>query len=184
MTAHDKVSLLLANKAVWREALPFFHQLHEFQLRILDDGEINLAFPLPDHIQQVLRAVAKVRLIDQKTALDKVSISNLGYHIAFLEREFTALKSLKTGIGIWGPDHLPYEINQLQQLWPRLDYLQLIAEYLHAGDLGIVLRLITPGLKWSLVMENDWVPYDSLRRILYLDRAHLEKGVTEIIDYW
>ena len=180
MTAHHKVSLLLANKAIWREASPFFHRLHELRL-LIRDYETSLSGPLPHPIQQVLRGIAKVRLVDQRRALDIVSMSNLGYYIAFLERDFTELKSLKTGIGIRPRGHDLHVINELQRLWPRLDYLQLVAEYYYEQTIESILLFIAPGLKWSQENGRNYSGrYGSWRRLFYLDRAHLEKGVTQV----
>lgn len=182
MTAHDKVSLLLANKVVWGEAVPFFHRLHEFQLRIPERCETILTIPLPYQIQQVLRVVAKVRLVNQGEKLNYALLDNVGYYIAFLKREFTELKSLKTNITLFACDDPSYALEQLQQLWPRLNYLQLIIDDLWAGDVETLLRSITPGLKWSLAEAHPW-DYDSFwRRGYYLDRSHLEEGVTKIWD--
>lgn len=182
MTAHHKVSLLLANKAVWEEGLPFFHRLHEFELRIPERCETILTIPLPYQIQQVLRVVAKVRLVDQVEELYDALLDNVGYYVAFLKREFTELKSLKASITLFDCDDHPYAIKQIQQLWPRLNYLQLIVNYVWTGDVETILRSITPGLKWSLAEVHPW-DYDSFWRIgVYLDRTHLEEGVTEIDD--
>ena len=193
MTAHNKVSLLLANKAVLAEASSFFYRLHEFQLLVLGQGEDILADSshLPCHIQQVVGAIAKVTLVNldtEDTDEEKLFYCIVDCYIAFTGRVFTNLRSLTVDFELMEYDDPTNGIHELQQLWPRLGYLQLNIEYPYSKRVENILRLIAPGLKWSHYPEDNHRSIDSegqrmsQRRVFYLDRAHLEKGVTEIED--
>lgn len=193
MTAHDKVSLLLANKAVLEEASSFFYRLHEFQFLVLEQRQDTLTTSphLGCHLKQVLRSITKVRMAihNAEDIVERdVFYHNVCYYIAFLRSRFTSLRSLTIEIGLSDYDDLSYAVDELQQLWPRLDYLQLIIGYRYSGDVEYVPRSIAPGLKWSHYPEYKDKDLDSedqrfsKSRICSLDRTCLEKGITRIKD--
>ena len=191
MTAYDKVSLLLANKAVLEEASPFFYRLHEFQLIRLEQGPY--LFPpsvyLPRQIKQVLGLITKVRIVNQNAEDREQTILfryNVCHYIPFLRSMFTSLRSLTIDIGLTEFDSLSYIVDELQQLWPRLDYLQLIIEYMYWGDVENALRSIAAGLNWSYCPGDRDKDLDSDNQrfpkgiVCSLERNCLEKDITKI----
>ena len=193
MTAHDKVSLLLANKAVLEEASLFFYRLHEFQFLVLEQRQDTLTTSphLSCYLKQALRSITKVRMMNQN-AEDTVERSlfyhHVSYYITFLRSRFISLRSLTIDVELSDYDDPSYAVDELQQLWPRLDYLQLVIDYHFSRDVEYVLRSIAPGLKWSHYPEDIDRRLSSRfqqlarRRVFYLDRTCLEKGVTKIED--
>lgn len=193
MTAHDKVALLLANKAILEEALPFFHRLHEFQLLLLEQYQdiLTTSPHLPRHIKQVLGVITKVRMVNrhaEDTEEPYLFYHSVPYYIAFLRSMCTNLRSLTIDFELSDDDDYSDAVDELQQLWPRLDYLQLVIKYQYSGDVEYILRSIALGLKWSHYREDNDRSVDSQnqqfsrRRVCSLDRTCLEKGVTKIKD--
>lgn len=151
MTAHDKVSLLLANKAVLEEASPFFHRLHEFRLLLPDEQQTILITPrnLRSGIQQVLQTITKVRLVDQGTELGNPCDLNLVLSLDFLESAYPNLKSIIADVVIMPHNPKPRVEALLEELWPRLNHLELITRYWDSYSTDNYLQSIVPGFKWS-----------------------------------
>lgn len=192
MTAHDKVSLLLANKAVLEEALPFLHRFHEFQFLLPDPRETVLtnSFGLPYRIEPILREIAKVRLVDLGTELGNPCSVNLILTVELLYNACPNLKSIMADIVVFPGNPKPYEVPVLEELWHRLNHLELVIRYLNSCDTDTYLKSIVPGLKWSCyetAEQRAKIFYDGKKRtcwkkVFFIDRAHLVEGVTEIDD--
>ena len=192
MTAHDKVSLLLANKAILGVASSFLYRLHEFRLLLPDQRETILtnSFGLPYRIEQILREIAKVRLVDLGTELENSCSVNLLLTLELLYKACPNLKSITADIVIQPDNPKPYEVPVLQNLWPRLNHLQLVTRYFNSRYTDPYLQSIVPGLKWSChktAKQTAKVYYDGVqitcwKKVFFIDRAHLVEGVTEIDD--
>lgn len=187
MTAHDKVSLLLANKAVLEEASPFFHRLHVFRLSLLrNETCLKDLSRLSDRIQHSLRAMAKV----QVGGFEGDSFYRNDRCLWLLKDACPNLKWLTTDIYVpHGYDPKEYlEEHPLDQLWPRLDHLQLYVRYHSCNDVVDLLHLIAPGFKWSWYEKSNEkgrvyrgvIAPKFRKKVFMIDRDHLEEGVTEI----
>ena len=198
MTAYDKVSLLLANRAVWEEASPFFYRLHEFQLLLPDQRETILtnSFGHTYRIEQILREIAKVRLLDIGIDSGSPGYLNLSLSLDFIKNACPNLRSITADIVILPdfvilPDHpQPPAAVLLKMLWPRLKHLELIIRYRDSCYIDPYLKLIVPGFKWSsyniaeqgarLCYEGKLRPFWT--KVFFIDRAFLVEGDTQIDD--
>ena len=190
MTAHHKVSLLIACRAIFHEACPFFHRAHSFHMKLLNKRKFRLGpfSQLPPPIQQGLRAITKIYLTDQPTKLTSAANSNVATYITFLTVACVNLKSLVIDAGIYyerpGKDYSDTAF-ALSDLWPRLDYLCLRVQQSRRKCWKAYRDLIAPGVKWHCEGNFEWAGFsygrqgpEMQRGVFYLDRACLEKDDT------
>lgn len=161
-TTRHKVPLLLTNRGIWLEASPFFYRLHLFNIRLLNIYQ----FPLPLYhdisagVRNVLQAIRRIELRYRIPGVDSAEDATASTYLRLLRICCYGLKLLRVELS--QDSCLNTTVNrsacELQQLWPRLDSLQVCVQ--HSEDLDAMPQgeFIAPGAQWRLVFcEELWV---------------------------
>ncbi|MDI1493500.1 MAG: hypothetical protein OHK93_005290 [Ramalina farinacea] len=155
--ARQKVSLLLANREICVEASSFFHRLHLFRIRLLNTWQFRLVphYRLSVGIQQTLEVIKHVELKYQNPDLDSAEDYNVSTYLRFLRLGCPALKSLRIEFAqyICFSNSEKESVVELQQLWPRLDSLEVWVEHLDELEEMPQGDFIAPGEEWHWVMS-------------------------------
>ena len=185
--AHDKIPLLLTNKDIWAEASPFFYRLHIFRIRLLN----HYQFPLPSYnlisagVRQVLQAIRRIDLAYLLPGRDSAEDATASPYLRLLRKCCHALKSLRVELSHDSCLESTSDASacELQQLWPRLDSLQVCVRHfvnLYEMPQG---EYIAPGEQWcQAVCEGYWADSrlprrTDLKRSVYCAVRHQKAGV-------
>lgn len=140
LSAHTKISLLLVNKTIYAEALPFFHHLHTFHMALRRASSAPLTIPahLPLGIRHSLGRITRLELLHDRDDLDSESDINVAMHLGFVRECCPSLTHLTVDIAAPLLDLDDQDADDdddagplldsflvLQELWPRLSWLRI-----------------------------------------------------------
>lgn len=190
LTAHEKVSFLLANKSIYTEASPFFYRLHWFRMLLwYNDGDPGGRLPwvVPEDVLHVFQKWACVSLFYKDPYRELGLGKDVASYLAFLDQNRTHLKRLSIEVKVADRNKiLPGDrlVTALTHVWPRLDFLQVCwFDQRPQGSFRFEDR-IAPGMQWTHGEADQGPPAASYavprrprvrRNVFWVERRHDER---------
>lgn len=167
LTAHDKVSLLLANKSIHTEASPFYHRLHWFCIPLRHDGCAHggLLRVIPGEVLPVFRKLSCISLVYEDPLRDSSIGTNVASYIGLLDHTCSHLKQLSVEVKITKEKPPSERISiALEEIWPRLDFLRVCVLARRLLKSFPWADRIAPGMRWTRA-EADYGPHEACSQL-------------------